>query len=84
MRLAQVGDAVIEQILSGELEEPVDYDQDDDEWVVLLQGGAELEVDGESTVLRPGDWIVLRSRTPHRLVRTTPGTSWLVARVPGR
>ena len=44
--LARVGNVVIEQILDGVVDEPVDYDQDHDEWVVLLEGAAELEVNG--------------------------------------
>ena len=83
-QLAQLGDVVIEQILSGQLDEAVDYDQDHDEWVVLLAGAAELEVDGERLSLEPGDWLVLPRGTPHRLLRTTRGASWLAVRVPGR
>ena len=48
---------VVEQILSGELAAPVDYDEDHDEWVVLLDGGAELDVEGEVCRLGPGDWV---------------------------
>ncbi len=73
----------IEQIFSGILATPVDYDQDHDEWVVLLDGGAELEVDGEHLTLVPGDWLFLPWHTPHRLVRTDPGTRWLAVRLPG-
>jgi cupin 2 domain-containing protein len=80
--LVQIGDTVIEQILSGELGEPVSYDQDHDEWVVMLEGAAEIEVDGESLPLEPGDWMFLPRRTPHRLVRTSRGTSWLAIHLP--
>lgn len=73
----------IEQILSGTLATPVDYDQDHDEWVVVLRGAAELEVNGERLSLETGDWVLLKRRTPHRLVRTTRGTSWLAVHLPG-
>jgi cupin 2 domain-containing protein len=82
-RIVQVGETVIEQILSGELDEPLDYDQDHDEWVVVLRGAAELEVNGERLSLETGDWVLLKRRTPHRLVRTTRGTSWLAVHLPG-
>jgi cupin 2 domain-containing protein len=79
--LARVGNVVIEQILDGVVDEPVDYDQDHDEWVVLLEGAAELEVNGETLRLEQGDWVLLPRQTPHRLMRTTEGTSWLAVRV---
>ena len=82
-QLVRVGAVVIEQILSGELDEAVDYDQDHDEWVVLLAGAAELEVDGDRLSLEPGDWLLLPRGTPHRLVRTTRGANWLAVRVGG-
>jgi cupin 2 domain-containing protein len=67
----------VEQILSGRLDAPVEYSQDHDEWVVVLAGGAVLDVDGAPHELRAGDWWFLPAGTPHRLVRTEPGTSWL-------
>jgi cupin 2 domain-containing protein len=71
---------VVEQILSGRLGAPVDYVQDHDEWVVVVEGGAALEVDGVEHELTTGDWLLLGAKVPHRLVRTEPGTSWLVVR----
>ncbi len=71
------GGTRVEQILSGELPGPVDLQQDHEEWVVLLDGTAELEVDDERLDLRPGDWVLLPAGTPHRLVRTGVGTRWL-------
>jgi len=79
-----VGGAVIEQILSSALDEAIDYDQDYDEWVVLLEGAAELEVRGDRLALERGDWVLLPRGTPHRLVRTTQGANWLAVRLPGR
>ena len=49
--LAQLGGVVVEQILSGALGAPVDYDQDHDEWVVVLDGAATLVVEGETITL---------------------------------
>jgi cupin 2 domain-containing protein len=75
--LARLGGVVVEQILSGALAAPVDYDQDHDEWVLLLSGGATLEVGDETLDLATGDWMLLAAHVRHRLVRTVPGTSWL-------
>jgi cupin 2 domain-containing protein len=73
----------VEQILSGVLGAPQDYDQDHDEWVVVLAGAARLEVDGITHDLGVGDWWLLPAGTRHRLVHTEPGTSWLAVRATG-
>jgi cupin 2 domain-containing protein len=80
--LATIDGVVVEQILSGELPSPVDFLQDHAEWVVLLSGRARLEVDQEPVDLTEGDWVLLPERTPHRLLWTEPGTSWLALHVP--
>ena len=46
-QLAQMSGVVIEQILSCEIDARVDYDQAHDEWVLLVEGAAELEVNGK-------------------------------------
>jgi cupin 2 domain-containing protein len=82
--LVQMSGAVIEQILSGEVLVPVQYDQDHDEWVVVLEGAAELDVNGERLSLEPGDWVLLPRRTPHRLIHTEQGTNWLAVHLAGQ
>jgi cupin 2 domain-containing protein len=80
--LASVGSAVVEQILSGHLDAPVDYLATADEWVVVMTGGAQLEVAGTPVELAPGDWLLLPAETPHRLTATRPGTSWITVTAP--
>ncbi len=80
VEIARLGGAVVEQILSGALPAPLVYDQDHDEWVVVLHGGAVLEVNGEQLHLGAGDWVLLRAHEVHRLIETLPGTSWLALR----
>jgi cupin 2 domain-containing protein len=70
----------VEQILSGRIDAPLDYEQDYDEWVVVLVGSAVLEVGGVEHHLDAGDWWLLPAGTQHRLLRTEPGTSWLAIR----
>ncbi|MDX1593205.1 MAG: cupin domain-containing protein [Gammaproteobacteria bacterium] len=57
------------------------YDQDDDEWVLLLLGAAELRLDEEPTGRRlaPGDWVLLPAGCRHRVEWTDPDgpTVWL-------
>lgn len=75
--LTRLGGAVVEYIVSGTISSPVDYDQAHDEWVMVLEGAAVLEVDDERVELGSGDWVLLPAHVPHRLVDTQPGTRWL-------
>jgi len=54
--------------------------QDQNEWVTLLQGEAELTFQsGEHFVLRPGDYVIIPSGVEHRVDRTSVDkpTVWL-------
>ena len=57
------------------------YDQDEHEWVVVLQGEAKLLIEGsdDPILLRPGDFIDLPAHQKHRVQWTTPDepTVWL-------
>lgn len=55
------------------------YDQDQDEFVVLLKGAARLRFEDESVEMRPGDWINIPAHRRHRVEWTTPDepTIWL-------
>ncbi len=64
------------------------YDQDHDEWVIVLQGEGTLEDDrGERTRLMTGDSMLLPAHLRHRVVSTsaTPPCIWLAVhgRAPG-
>lgn len=68
---------VVERIVSSDVITPTPYEQAQDEWVVLLQGEADLEVSGTRHTLRPGDHVFLPAGTPHTVLRTAAGTVWL-------
>jgi cupin 2 domain-containing protein len=57
------------------------YDQEDDEWVVLLSGSAGLRFEDESDTreLKPGDFINIPAHCRHRVEWTDPAqpTVWL-------
>ncbi len=57
------------------------YDQDEHEFVVLLQGEARLRFEGEkqSVEMKPGDHLNIQAHQRHRVEWTTPDepTIWL-------
>ncbi len=57
------------------------YDEDQDEWVILLQGNARLQIeDQEQPIsLDPGDYLLIPAHTRHRVEWTDPDrtTIWL-------
>lgn len=57
------------------------YDQEADEWVLVIAGAARLRIEGEGTDrdLGEGDWILLPARCRHRVTwtRSEPPTVWL-------
>lgn len=79
--LAQSESVRIERIVSLGHVSPADfwYDQEENEWVALLSGGARLQFEDEEIELRPGDWIVIPAHRKHRVAWTKPGehTVWL-------
>ncbi|WP_068138237.1 cupin domain-containing protein [Roseimaritima ulvae] len=56
------------------------YDQDEHEWLVVLQGAARLMFDDRRSVeLKPGDSLQIPAHCRHRVAWTTPeeATVWL-------
>ena len=73
----------IERILSSDRPEPTLYDQEQDEWVCLLQGEAELSLNGERFELRAGDYVFIPAHMPHRVLHTSsnPPCIWLAVHI---
>jgi cupin 2 domain-containing protein len=57
------------------------YDQDENEWVLVLQGSAaiQFEADSEPVELQPGSYLNIPAHARHRVVSTSPTetTVWL-------
>jgi len=65
----------IERIISKGNSSPPDfwYDQDENEWIILLKGSAKLLFDdGMIIELNPGDYVNIPSNKKHRVDWTTP------------
>jgi len=71
----------IVRIVSSDKLEPIEYRQEEDEWVVVLEGEAELELNGEPLKLTRGETLFIPARTPHKVLKTTPGTLWLAIHI---
>ena len=77
------GNLRIERIISGRHSTPDGqwYDQEQDEWVILLSGSAAVMFEGSSEViyLRPGDYVTIPAHRRHRVERTDEfqETIWL-------
>lgn len=81
--LLETGSVRIERIVSQGQASPEDfwYDQEEDEWVAVLQGAAVVEIVGEAEPrrLQPGDTLYLPAHCRHRVAWTDPDqpTVWL-------
>lgn len=56
------------------------FDQDENEWVIVLSGSASLLFEGETEIeLRPGDYVMIPAHQRHRVLKTDPEqpTIWL-------
>ncbi len=74
---------VIERIVSTDSPETRRYNQPQDEWVALLQGEAQLELDGKEITLHRGESCFIPAHTPHRVVATSaePCCIWLAIHI---
>ena len=73
----------VERIVSGGQVSPAGFwfDQFDDEWVLVVQGEAEISLlDPDETIhLSSGDWLMIHAHRKHRVEATSrePVTIWL-------
>ena len=72
----------IERIVSKGHSSPADfwYDQTENEWILLLQGAAQLGFADQSTIdLTPGDYLLIKAHCLHKVLWTVPDTEtiWL-------
>ena len=80
--LADGGECRLKRIVSrGHASGPDDwYDQDDNEWVMVVSGrGCLAFEDGGTVEMGPGDYLLIPARCRHRVDWTTPDTEtvWL-------
>jgi len=71
----------INRIVSASDIEPVEYIQEEDEWLVLLEGEATLLLDDKKTILTKGETLFIPAKTPHRVLKAEAGTLWLTVHI---
>jgi len=85
--LLQRPDLRVERIISTGQASPPGfwYDQEEDEWVSVVQGEAALQwEDGNRTELGAGDWVLIPAHKKHRVEHTSsnPPCIWLAIFMP--
>jgi cupin 2 domain-containing protein len=84
LTLLEGGGARVERIVSRSHSSPPGfwYDQDEEEWVLVVRGSATLEfASGELVELKAGDYVALARHTKHRVACTSEETVWLAVHV---
>ena len=71
----------IELIRSNNVKNGVLYNQKHDEWVVVLEGNAILEVEEIRHSLHKGDSLFIKADTPHSVISTDEKTLWLAVHI---
>lgn len=71
----------INRIVSSDTLDAKVYRQEEDEWLVLLEGEATLLLNDEEKKLIKGETLFIPSNTPHRVLNTQSGTLWLTVHI---
>jgi len=67
----------IKTIVSNTLTTPQTFMQECDEWVVVLQGCAKIEMDAVVYKLKKGDTLFIPAHTQHTVLKTKQIVVWL-------
>ena len=71
----------INRIVSSDNVDETEYIQEEDEWLVLLEGEATLLLDNEKRELAKGDTLFIPSKAVHSVLSTQVGTLWLTVHI---
>jgi cupin 2 domain-containing protein len=84
LSLFETASIKIERIVSQFYSSPRDfwYDQDEDEWVIVVRGEATLEfAAGELVPMKEGDYVTIPRHVKHRVQQTDSRTIWLAVQI---
>jgi len=71
----------INRIVSSDDLDETEYIQEEDEWLVLIEGEATLLLDQAIKTLTKGESLFIPSKTRHRVLSTKHGTIWLTVHI---
>lgn len=71
----------IELIKSNNIVNGVLYNQSHDEWVVVLEGDAILEIEGIRHILHKGNSMFIKANSSHSVISTNEKTLWLAVHI---
>jgi len=75
--LLQHKNVEIKTIVSNTLSTPQTFTQKSDEWVVVLQGCAKIEMNSKVYKLKKGDTLFIPAKQKHTLLKTKKVVVWL-------
>ncbi len=77
--LSQTKTNRIERIISFGAQSPANfyYDQDEDEWVCLLEGSAKIQFEDKEIELKKGEQLFIKAHQKHRVSYTSKDCIWL-------
>ena len=79
--LLQHKNVTINRIVSNRLNNGSWYDQEEDEWLVLVEGAALLLIDDEEKTLKAGDTLFIPAHQLHRVISTSDNALWLTVHI---
>lgn len=71
----------IVRIVSSEDIDHNEYIQDEDEWVLVVKGGATMIVEEKKITLKEGETLFIPTKTKHTITSTQKGTVWLAVHI---
>ena len=71
----------INRIISSNTIDPVKYVQEEDEWLVVIEGEAKLLIENKEQVLIKGETLFIPAKVPHTVLATSSGTVWLTVHI---
>ena len=79
--LLQHKNVTIKRVVSNRLDKGSWYDQDEDEWLILVEGAAILFIDDEEKTLKAGDTLFIPAHELHRVISTSDNALWLTVHI---
>ena len=71
----------IVRIVSSDTLTSSEYIQDEDEWIILIEGEAMIEIEGKTIHLQRGESLFIPAQTPHTVHQVAYGTVWLAVHI---